>query len=50
MVKTEMIEIPKSEYERLRQLEDLEELDIELVKKFIKALKNFKEGKLKEWN
>lgn len=47
---TEMIQIPKAEYEKLKELAELEELDVELVKKFVKALKNFKEGKFKEWN
>ncbi len=47
---TGMIEIPKAEYEKLKELEGLEELDLVLLKKIIKSLKNFKEGKFKEWN
>lgn len=50
MKQSEMIEIPKTEYEKLKGLAELEEIDIELFGKVVKALKNFKEGKFKEWN
>ena len=50
MKQTETVEIPRAEYEKLKELEELEGLDVELVKKIIKALRNFKEGKFREWN
>ncbi|MBI1973693.1 hypothetical protein HYS54_02670 [Candidatus Micrarchaeota archaeon] len=49
MARMEMIQVPKAEYEKLKQLSELEELDAELVKKVLKALNNFKQGKFKEW-
>ena len=47
---TDTVEIPRAEYEKLKALEDLEELDLVLLKKIIKALRNFKDGKFREWN
>lgn len=44
-----MVQIPKSEYSKLKELRELERLDVGLIKKVIKALKNFKQGRFREW-
>ena len=48
-MKQDTIQISKKEYEELKALESLKELDADLIKKLLKALKNFEEGKFKEW-
>jgi hypothetical protein len=49
MTKTGMVEIPKTEYDKLKELSALKALDVKLVSKVLKALKNYKQGKFKEW-
>ena len=48
-MKQDTIQISKKEYEELKALESLKEFDADLIKKTLKALKNFEEGKFKEW-
>ena len=48
-MKQDTIQISKKEYKELKALESLKELDADLIKKLLKALKNFEEGKFKEW-
>ena len=48
-MKQDTIQISKKEYKELKALESLKEFDADLIKKTLKALKNFEEGKFKEW-
>ena len=43
----ETVTIPRKEYERLWQNE---EIDYELLSKIVKSLEDIKAGRIKEWN
>ena len=43
------ITIPMNEYKKLKKLEKLEGIDMELLAKIINSLKDAKEGKITEW-
>lgn len=48
-MRQEMIQIPRKEYDKLKELEALKDLDAIFIKKVLIALKNFEAGKFKEW-
>jgi len=43
----EMIQIPKKEYQKLKEME---KIDMELLSELVQGFKDIKEGRVKPWN